>query len=290
MWRATGFNQHKEIFENLVKKGFLSHAYVFQGPDQIGKKLFAEDLFVLANNKSEFNPKDPDLLILSPRDTEGDTSVSKQGTKIYIEDIRDLKTFLSLRPHSGKYQFVIIDDAHRLTPEASNAFLKILEEPSGHVVCVLVTSQPEELLSTISSRCQHISFLAQTDTVISKAISTTKLSKPDQDLIIALARGRVGWAMTVSRAGDIKDLKQSVSDFSKMLKSPVAERMIFAKTMYEKQPYQEEVNYWLAWAYANRADLPNAHHVLTELLNLHQYIQQPQYNHRALLENTLINL
>ncbi|MEK9157672.1 MAG: hypothetical protein AAB638_00630, partial [Patescibacteria group bacterium] len=213
-----------------------------------------------------------------------------QGTKIYIEDIRDLKTFLSLRPHTGPYQFVIIDDAHRLTTEASNAFLKILEEPSKQVVCLLITSQPQELLPTISSRCQHISFLAQPDSVVSKSLSETKLSKTDQDLIVALARGRVGWANKVANSGDIKDMKRAINDFSRMLKSPIADKMIFAKIMYEKQPYQEEVNYWLAWAYANRANLSNSHNILTQLLSLNQYINQPQYNHRSLLENTLINL
>lgn len=282
-WRTTGFAQQKKMFEGLIEQGGLSHAYIFQGPDQIGKKLFAQDLFVLANKRDKFDSSDPDLFNIAPR-------LAEDETKIYIEDIRDLKTFLSLRPYYGPYQFVIIDDAHRLTPEASNAFLKLLEEPTGKVVFVLITGQPQELLQTISSRGQHISFLPHNHKIVAESITSTKLSKTDQELITALARGRIGWAITAGEGGNLKEIKQAVTDFSTILKSPLAERMLFAKTLFEKQPYQEQINYWLAWAYTNRATLPNSHHVLSQLLMLHQYINQPQYNHRALLENTLINL
>ncbi|MEK7645874.1 MAG: hypothetical protein AAB374_02095 [Patescibacteria group bacterium] len=282
-WQTVGFTQQKKTFENLIEQGGLSHAYIFQGPEQIGKKLFAQDLFVKINSREKFDSTDPDLFIIAPRFAEDET-------KIYIEDIRDLKTFLSFRPYYGPYQFVIIDDAHRLTPEASNAFLKLLEEPTGKVVFVLITSQLQELLPTISSRGQHISFLPHNDKIIAQALMITKLSKTDQELITALARGRIGWAITASESGNIKDIKQAMADFSAILKSPLAERMLFAKNLFEKQPYQEQINYWLAWAYINRTVLPNAHHVLSQLLMLHQYINQPQYNHRALLENTLINL
>jgi len=278
-----GFAQQKKTFEGLIEQGTLAHAYIFQGPEQIGKKLFAQDLFVKINGREKFDATDPDLFNIAPR-------LAEDETKIYIEDIRDLKTFLSLRPYYGPYQLVIIDDAHRLTPEASNAFLKLLEEPTGQVVFILITSQPQGLLQTISSRGQHISFLSHNEKVVAQVLATTKLSQTDQELITVLAQGRIGWAITASESGNVKDIKQAIADFGTILKSPLAERMLFAKTLFEKQSYQEQVNYWLAWAYSNRATLPNAHHVLSQLLMLHQYINQPQYNHRALLENTLINL
>jgi DNA polymerase-3 subunit delta' len=282
MWQTIGFAKQKKMFEGLIAQGVLSHAYILEGPEQIGKKLFAEDVFMKANKRETFDPADPDLFILAPAIEEGDT-------KIYIENIRDLKTFLSLTPFYGPYQFVIIDDAHRLTPEASNAFLKLLEEPSGRVVFFLVTSQPQELLPTISSRAQHISFLPHADNIVAEALAETKLTKADQDMIAGIARGRIGWAMEATTKS-VKDIKQAITDFGILLKSPLGERMVYAKMMFEKQPYQNQIDYWLAWAYANRATLPNAHRVLTQLLTLHQYIQQPQYNHRALLENALINL
>ncbi len=282
MGKTIGFENQKRTFLNLIKNDSLSHAYIFQGPSQIGKKLFAQDLFTLVNSRSTFDPADPDFYMLAPRVEEGET-------KIYIEDIRDLKAFLSLRPFYGPYQYVIIDDAHRLTPEASNAFLKLLEEPSGKVMFMLITSQPQELLATISSRAQHISFLPHSAQVVSTALAETKISKADQELLASISGGKIGWAVSAS-SENTQDIRQAISDFNTILKSPLAERMLLAKNLFEKQPYQEQVNYWLSWAYVNQASIPNAHRVLSQLLTLHQYLNQPQYNHRALLENTLINL
>lgn len=282
-WRTIGFDNQKRTFLNLIKQEALSHAYIFKGPEQIGKQLFAQDLFALVNARGTFDPSDPDLYTLAPRVAEGET-------KIYIEDIRDLKGFLSLRPFYGPYQYIIINDAHRLTPEASNAFLKLLEEPTGKVIFVLVTSQPQELLGTISSRAQHISFLPHKADVVASIFVDTNVSKSDHEFLATISQGRIGWAINAAKDGQIKDIKQAVADFTTLLKSPLAERMLYAKKMFEKQPYQEEVVHWLSWAYANKTSIPNAHQVLTHLLTLHQYVNQPQYNHRALLENTLINL
>jgi hypothetical protein len=254
-----------------------------KGSIKSAKKCLPQDLFVLANKRETFNPADPDLFVLASAVAEGET-------KIYIESIRDLKNAISLRPYYGPYQFVIIDDAHRLTPEASNGLLKLLEEPTGQVVFILVTSQPQELMPTISSRAQHITFLPHASTVVESTLDKSTLSKSDKELTVSLAQGRIGWVTSVVQSGTIGEIKKVIADFTQVLKSPLTERMIFAKTLFEKQPYQEHIHYWLAWAYAKRASLPNAHRVLTQLLTLHQYIQQPQYNHRALLENTLINL
>lgn len=282
-WRTVGFEKQKRSFLNLIKNQALSHAYIFEGPDQIGKKLFAQDLFTLINARSKFDDGDPDLLTVAPKTEEGET-------KIYVEDIRDLKNFLSLKPFYGPYQAVIIDDAHRLTPEASNAFLKILEEPTGKVIFFLITSQPRELLSTISSRAQHVSFLPHDEKIISEALVRSGVSKSDQELAASVARGRLGWIQSISEGENLKNIKQAIVDFKNILKSPLAERMLYAKNIIEKQPYREEVSHWLSWVYVNRADLPDSPRILNELLKLHQYINQPQYNHRLLLENTLINL
>src|SRR3989338_6742348 len=121
VWTVIGHNKNKQYFESCFKNKALAHAYIFCGPEGIGKKVFAHDLFRLVNKREPFG--DPDFKLLSPRLEEGET-------KIYIEDIRDLKSYLSLKPYYGPYKFVIINDADRLVPEAANAFFKMLYEPS----------------------------------------------------------------------------------------------------------------------------------------------------------------
>lgn len=77
--------------------------------------------------------------------------------KLGIEQIRKVKDFLSLKPYQGKHQAVVILLAENLTPEAQNAFLKTLEEPSEDAIIILGVSSEDQLLPTIISRCQIIS-------------------------------------------------------------------------------------------------------------------------------------
>ena len=75
-----------------------------------------------------------------------------------IDDIRDIRDKVAFATVEGKYKVYILDEAHMLTKEASNAFLKVLEEPPGHVIFVLCTTEAHKVLPTIQSRCQKFEF------------------------------------------------------------------------------------------------------------------------------------
>ena len=75
-----------------------------------------------------------------------------------IDDIRDLREKVNFPPAEGRYKIYIIDEVHMLTTEAFNALLKTLEEPPGHVVFILATTEPNKLLPTILSRCMRFDF------------------------------------------------------------------------------------------------------------------------------------
>ena len=84
-----------------------------------------------------------------------------------IDEIRNIRDRVHLAPSEGRYKVFIIDEAHMLTPQASNAFLKTLEEPPSHVFFVFCTTEPHHMLPTIISRCQRFDFrrLASQDIV-----------------------------------------------------------------------------------------------------------------------------
>jgi len=86
-----------------------------------------------------------------------------------IDDIRELRERIRLSPNVARYKVYIIDEAHMLTTDASNALLKTLEEPPPHAILVLATTEPHKLLTTILSRCQRFDFRRLSyDAVISK--------------------------------------------------------------------------------------------------------------------------
>lgn len=128
-----------------IKKNKISHAYLFEGPGQSEKKevalWFAERL----------GCQRPDITIIS---------VIENKKEISIEQIRELRRYLSLSPHSSPYKIAIIDLAEKMTDEAANALLKTLEEPRGNTVLILITNMASALPETILSRCQEIKFRA----------------------------------------------------------------------------------------------------------------------------------
>lgn len=280
-WTLEGFPEQKKLFEFLIEKGILAHAYLFSGPASIGKHLFAENIFVLANNRPKFDSADPDLRLIQRKPEE---------SRISIETVRTIKQFVALSAFSGPYKFIIIDEAEVMTDEAANALLKVLEEPAPKTVFILISSQPDQLPHTIASRCQEIRFAGHDSATIERALAKSKLPAEDKIFIAELAQGRLGWAMEMNDKTHIKKLKKAIDEFSELLNQPLAARLAYAKKIYEKEEYAHVVPYWLMWAYARRETLPNAPHVLSQLLTLHAHLAHSQYNHRLLLENTLINL
>lgn len=163
---------HERIIRFLLKAAKsdnLAHAYIFSGPESIGKMTTALEFSkflqcsgreVLGESK-HFNYCDqckdcydidnkshPDLLIIEP-----------ENEDITIGQIRNLTKSFSLKNYSAPYKIVIIDGAEKMTAEAANALLKTLEEPARSSLLILATSYPDALLDTISSRCQQIKFL-----------------------------------------------------------------------------------------------------------------------------------
>lgn len=154
-----------EFLKNKFEAGQFSHAYLFVGQNNIGKKDFAKELVKLINNKSIAGSDlaiereaFPDLLVVTSINSESSIKNEKDSMEIDVAQIRQVNNFLSYKSYYGGYKAIIIENAERMNQEAQHCFLKTLEEPKGNTVIILVSSKPEMLLSTIFSRCQVIKF------------------------------------------------------------------------------------------------------------------------------------
>jgi DNA polymerase-3 subunit gamma/tau len=164
---------------NAIKTGRISHAYLFCGPRGTGKTSTARVLAKSLNCKKGPTstpcgecPNCREIKAgISPDVFEIDAA-SNRG----IDDIRELRENIRYAPVSSRYKIYIIDEVHRLTPEAFDALLKTLEEPPSHVIFVFATTEPQQLPATILSRTQRFDFKrvpvsALAETVIDVAIS-----------------------------------------------------------------------------------------------------------------------
>jgi DNA polymerase-3 subunit gamma/tau len=147
---------------NAIRLDRIAHAYLFCGPRGTGKTTTAR---ILAK---AVNCLDPDPANRPCNQCEACRAINLGATTDVIEidaasnrgidDIRDLRERVKYAPTMLKTKFYIIDEAHQITGAAANAFLKTLEEPPPHTKFVLATTDPEELLQTIVSRCQRFDF------------------------------------------------------------------------------------------------------------------------------------
>ena len=164
--------EYAKQWEFLVKKfkeNQLAHAYVLAGSE--GEMLldFAQKFIEHIIQKVTFGTTLPvDVLVVSSLQSESSQKNEKDMMEIDIDQIRQLNTFLSYTAYYGGYKAVIIKDAERMNQEAQSSLLKTLEEPRGKTLVFLISSQPDQLMSTIFSRCQVIKFRAPAQKAFSR--------------------------------------------------------------------------------------------------------------------------
>ena len=147
--------------QNSLALGHVAHAYVFAGPRGSGKTSLARILAKALNCLQGVQPEPCGRCDSCSGIVEGrflDLVELDAASNRGIEDIRDLRERVNFAPVNGRYKFYLIDEVHQLTPEASNALLKTLEEPPDHAVFVLATTEIHRVLPTILSRCQRFDF------------------------------------------------------------------------------------------------------------------------------------
>ncbi len=151
--------------KNAIEQGRIAHGYIFSGHRGIGKTTVARILAMALNCRSADHPvAEPCGVCESCTEIRAGNSVDvieiDAATNRGIDEIRELRQAARYRPARDRFKIWILDEAHQITDAAFNALLKTLEEPPGHVIFMLATTQPEDIPQTIRSRCQHFSFHA----------------------------------------------------------------------------------------------------------------------------------
>ncbi len=232
--------QHQERAQRIVRRALAAerfpHAYIFHGPDGVGKELFAHELArvllceqpgpaggLLAGLEPEGPPEldacgqcrachlvdvdnHPDLHLIHRQLNahHPDQLVrNRKAIDIGVDVIRHFViNAVAITPAMGRAKVFIIRDADRITPQAQNALLKTLEEPPPTTFLILLANSVEQLLSTTRSRCQVVGFSPLPTAFVAEQVQARMdgLSDEDAQLYAALAQGSLGTALQY--AGD----------------------------------------------------------------------------------------
>jgi len=238
------------IIERAVQSGTLTHSYLFEGPEAVGKRtaaLLLARALKCANSgcgacavcrKVEAGIH-PDVRLIGP----GDGALAGASTEllealgeranISIDEFRQnpdkprstpppLLEEAYLKPYEGQWKVYVIDPADRMRPEAANALLHLLEEPPKGVVMVLVSCRPDALLPTVVSRCQRVGFRLAPPEQIEQALIARGIEGERARLLASLAEGRAGWAFQTASRPEWLETRARVVDWVARLPRPEA--------------------------------------------------------------------
>lgn len=260
-----GHQKQRQFLRHLAKIDKIAHAYLFSGESQIGKRTVALEFIKLLNCKiTDFNKKPcqtchpckalqknqhPDLIVVEPQLSFLKDIQIKEKQEIKIAQIRALRQKLSFSSYSGSIKAVILDKAHTLNQEAASAFLKILEEPKGKTIFILVSSHPEMILPTILSRVQRIKFFPIALAELKTYLGQKKITENKVKEIISFSLGRPGIAIDYLLNPDkLEGEKEKIQQLEKLISSNLFERFEYAKKLSkDSQDLKKTLNIWLKY-------------------------------------------
>ncbi len=206
-----GHERQIAYLERVLKKRRAAHAYLFTGPENIGKrtvaKFFARSLLctassaklggcgVCADCRAVEMDTHTNLLVLDVAHALVPPKKEEGRTRISLDDIHEVRRRFSFAPRADEWRIALIDGAEDMSGEAANGLLKLLEEPGERVIFLLITAHPELVLPTIVSRAEVMRFLPVADRAIYAWLLEKGVSDADQETITLLSGGCSGRAL-----------------------------------------------------------------------------------------------
>ena len=284
-----------------IKNGAVNHAYIFSGPQAVGKTTLA-NMFAQAvissndiNLDVEYEDKDAmfDLITIEPEIVEKKGIIKKKD--ISIESIRAVQQSLSLFPYQGKYKVLIIKDAHRMNNAAQNGLLKLLEEPNPTSILILVTHEIDRILPTVQSRCEKVNFSLVSEDEIREEFSSQK--KYDAD-IPYLSMGRPGMASLMLENTEELELRRDAKKQLSSLRSGSLNEKLQLAEEFSKN-ISRTLDIFNIWIWFLRIDAlssndPNIRNNIFGIIEKIQmsmtYLKNTNANSRLLLETLFMDI
>jgi len=216
--RLLGQDKAKRMLQRSLENDRVPHAYIFKGPDGVGRKLFGRGFAAAINCRNRttagacgvcsscqkmYSGNHPDFKVISP-----------EGGGIKIGQIRKLCKDLTYPPYESAMRVVILEDIHTMRPEAANSLLKTLEEPPENNLLILTADSSQEILATLTSRSQVVPFFGLGDDETAIILQWHGVDSGDASLFAHLSGGSPGKALLLVNTEIVEIWKDIISILS----------------------------------------------------------------------------
>ncbi len=239
-------------------EGLQAHAYLLVGPPQVGKGTLAVAMAQAVNCLSPDGApcgecsqcrrvaagQHADVLVIG---VNPDRTGGSQRREIGIDDVREAQRQAGLKPYEGSSRVYVFDGAEHMSEEASNALLKILEEPPPQVMIVLLASHEDALLPTIRSRCRRLELRPMPWTDLATELAEAhSIDRGEAELLARLSGGRPGWAL--SAIGDpsiMEERNQEVDRAAGLTTTTMEEKFGYASELASSHYKSHDTTSWV---------------------------------------------
>jgi len=253
-WNMLGHQWAVELLKLSLSNGHIRHAYLFTGPQGIGRRTLALR-FAQAINCTQFEvPGEPCGECRSCQLFENmlhpDLSIVQSdmvGGNLKVDQVRELQHILSLTPYEAQFRIALILRFEEANQNAANALLKTLEEPPSQVIMLLTAQEPETLLPTIISRCELIRLRPLSIAEIAKGLQEQYgISTENAKLLSHISGGRPGYALRLHQNPEIMGRRKNwLGDHQRLLAANRVERFSYADEISkDKEEVESTLQIW----------------------------------------------